>query len=532
MANLLNYLPCPKCKTCSSNLIQMEMEEMENDLFLKLLCTKNCSTNCISFSELKQLLNGQTKIPLSILIHGKFSKDQEQIENISTKIYNIYDSIISDIENMEKEITKMKEEIKNEIIRYKKNFEDFQLLHELIYGAYLKNIKDDIEQDNELILNDNLKLLNIYSNTNIMDNFYIKEIQKDIVNMRSLIVSIKKEVILYFKYNKIISINENNNNKSILPLVNLNTRNSNIKHTKISTFNTNLKNIENILQLSDGNILLGSDEQMIVYNLEINKEILNIPGDFSDVRELKYNKKYKNKNVIVLSVCNKSIKIYDIYNKTLLLNYSQYYTIDNVLELYNGDILYICDYSIFNMSLKEEFKINLKDFCFSMINLFDKQDIFGYTNLSKIKFIYLNNPKKVFKELLIKDSQEIFDLKQIYEENNNINYLIILSSIYIDLYDFETDEFKITIVLNMVNLYKKINISKDDKNTCLNLISSNSVKSFQLKKDKLIEVHTIESLKPKNTPLYCKIKTTPFCVNKDGKYLLIFESNDQGFNSF
>jgi hypothetical protein len=307
--------------------------------------------------------------------------------------------------------------------------------------------------------------------------------------------------------------------------------NSNAKHTKISTFNTNLKNIGNILQLSDGNILLGSDEQMILYNLEINKEILNIPGDFSDVRELKYNKKYKNKNAIVLSVCNKSIKIYDIYNKTLLLNYCQYYTIDNVLELYNGDILYICDYSIFNMSLKEEFKINLKDFCFSMINLYDKQDILGYTNLSKIKFIYLNNPKKVYKELVIKDSYEIFDLKQIYDENNNINYLIILSSISLYLYDFEADEFKHIIILNMGNLYKKLNISNYDKNTSLYLIGSNSVKSFQLKKDKLIDLHTIESLKPKNTPLYCKIKATPFCISKDGKYLLIFESNDQGFNS-
>ena len=531
MSNLLNYLPCPKCKAYSSNLIQMEIDEMENDLFLKLLCTKKCSTNCVRFSELKQLLNGQTKNPLSILIHGKFSKDQEQIENISTKIYKIYDTIISDIENMEKEITKMKEEIKNEIIRYKKNFEDFQLLHELIYGAYLKNIKDDIDQDNELILNDNLKLLNIYNNTNIEDNFYIKEIQKDIINIRNRIISIKKEVILYFKYNKIISINESKNNKSILPLVSFNIMNSNTKHTKINTFNTNLKNIENILQLSDGNILLGSDEQMIVYNLEINKEILNIPGDFSDVRELKYNKKYKNKSVIVLSVCNKSIKIYDIYNKTLLLNYSQYYTIDNVLELYNGDILYICDFSIFNMSLKEEFKIYLKDFCFAMINLYDKQDILGYTNLSKIKFIYLNNPKKIYKELVIKDSHEIFDLNQIYDESNNINFLIILSSNYVDLYDFETNEFKHTIILNMVNLYKKINISKEDKNTNLILISANSVKSFQLKKDKIVNVNTIKSLKPKNTPLYYKIKTTPFCVNKDGKYLLIFESNDQGFNS-
>ena len=99
--------------------------------------------------------------------------------------------------------------------------------------------------------------MNIYNNTNIADNFYIKEIQKDIVNIRSSISSIKKEVILYFKYNKIISINENKNNKSILPLVNPYTMNSNIKHTKISAFNTNLKNIENILQLSDGNLLLG-----------------------------------------------------------------------------------------------------------------------------------------------------------------------------------------------------------------------------------------------------------------------------------
>ena len=57
MANLLNYLPCPKCLNFSSNLIQLEKKrfEKENDLYLKLSCSQKCSINCIRFSELKQI---------------------------------------------------------------------------------------------------------------------------------------------------------------------------------------------------------------------------------------------------------------------------------------------------------------------------------------------------------------------------------------------------------------------------------------------------------------------------------------------
>ena len=537
MANLLNYLPCPKCLNFSSNLIQLEKKrfEKENDLYLKLSCSQKCSINCIRFSELKQLLNNQEKVPMSIFIYGKFSQEQTQFENISSKIFNIIDKLYSDIEEIEKKICKMKEQIKEEIIRYKKEFEDFQLLHELIYGAYLRNIKDNINQDNNLILNNNIKLINIIDKDNfsIQNNFYKKEIEKDILNINNSIIYIKKEFSCYFKNNEIITINENNNNKSIFPLVEFSNYISNNinSHSEIESYNVSLKNIEKILKLSDGNIILGSSEQMIIYNLELKKEILFIPGDFSDIIELKYNKKYQtnknNKNILILAVVNKGIKIYDIYNKSILLNYSQYYNIDYVLELYNGDILYICDFSIFNMNLKEEFKIYLPNFCFSMINLYDNQDILIYTNLSKIKFVYLNNPKKLIKEIEIKESREVFDLKQIYNENLNNNYLLILSSKYLDLYNLNLNEFKFRTLLNN-NLYKKIDISMNNKN--IFLLSKNSIKLFKIETDKFSHIHTIDSLKTKDNPFYSKIVTTPFCISNDGKYILIFESNEDGIN--
>ena len=540
MSNLLNYLPCPKCLNYSSNMIQLDIDDKEDDLFLQLSCVKNCSINFIKFSELKNILNKQEKLPISIFLYGKFSKEQTQIENISTKIFNHINKIYSDIETLEKKIIKIKEEIKNVIDKYKKNFEIFQLLHELIYGSYLKNIKDNIQQDNNLNLNNNLKFININNidNYNIHNNFYLKEIEKDIINIDDSLNFIKNEMILYLQNNKIISINKNNINKKIFPLVinsNINS-NKNEKNNIIYTYKVNLKKIDQILQLSDGNIALGSCEEMIIYNLEIKKEIINIPGDFSDISELKYNKIYKNnknnKNIFILSVQNKVIKIYDIYNKSILLNYSQYYRIDNILELYNGDILYICDFSIHNINLTEEFKIYLKYFCFAMINLYDKQNILGYSNLSRIKFVNLDNPKKVINDIEVKDSREIYDLKQVYDENNNINYLIILSDKFLDIYDLNINQFQFKSILTKEKVFKKIFLHNNDynKNIFFNLIGENSVELYNIKNNKCVYIHTIDSLKKKISPLYCKIIVTPFCIENKGKYLLIFESNEEGFN--
>ena len=486
MSNLLNYLPCPKCLNFTSDIIKLENKENEkqNDLFLKLTCIKNCSINVVKISELKQLLINKTKIPLSIFIYGKYSQQQTQIENISSKIFNKLNNIYSSIEKLEKEILTIKEELKIEIDKYKKSLEDFQLLHELIYGAYLKNIKDNIEKDANENLNNNLKYLKIndYDNYNIQNNFYIKEIEKDILTINNSINYIKKELSYYLKNNPIISINEdyNNNNKSLFPLYDFSisslcpyeNENTNI----IETYNTSIKDIEAIIQLSDGNIALGSFDEMIIYNLELRKEILNIPGDFSNIRELKYYKKGEtnknNKNIIILTIQSKRLKIYDLYNKSLLLNYSQYYNIDNTLELYNGDILYICDFSIYKINLKEEFKISLKYFCFSMINFIDKQNVLGYSNLSKVKFVNLDKPNKIIKEIKIDDSREIYDLKQIYEDKNNYNYLIILSDNYLILYDLNTNQINFKTALN--RLYKNLYLSKNSQNNItINLVSEN-----------------------------------------------------------
>ena len=158
-------------------------------------------------------MDEQEKVPLSLLIYGKFSKEQNILENNSSKIFNKLDKLYLEIEKMEKEIIKMKEIVKDEIFKYKKYFEDLKLLYELIYGAYLKNNKDNIEQDNYLNLNNNLQLININEkdNFNIENNFYIKEIEKDILLINSSINYIKNEIIYFLKNNKIISINTTNN---------------------------------------------------------------------------------------------------------------------------------------------------------------------------------------------------------------------------------------------------------------------------------------------------------------------------------
>jgi len=250
---------------------------------------------------------------------------------------------------------------------------------------------------------------------------------------------------------------------------------------------------------------------------------------------VKYNKNYKinDNNIIILSILNKSIKIFNVNDKTLLLNYVQNYSIDNVLELYNGDILYINNFEIYNLGLNKEFKISLSHFCFCLINLFDKQNILGYTSQKYIKFIYLDDSKKVYKKIEITDTKEIFDVKQIYNENKNYNLLIILSSHKLDIYDLNSDKFLLSKDLYKNDFYKKINIdfngnNKDEK--CF-IIGENSIKTFNYKENNLLNIHDICGLKNIKSSFYSKISTTPFCFTNNEKYIIIFESNIDGFNS-
>ena len=522
MSDLINYLPCLKCDS-SSNIIRIDYYDKEDCLYLKLSCIKKCSDNYIKFSDLINLLKNQKKIPISIFVYGNYSKENKKIESISDKIINYYNKLYSDFEIIEKNIANFKENIKSEINKIKRNFESLKLLNELIFGAYLKNIKDNLDKDNNFYLKNNLKHININNEMNLNNkrNFYVKEIEKDISKINNSFNYIKTEFSEFLKLNQLSPIN-------LFPKINNNSINIKEKHDLIETYRTSIKNIKSIIYLNDGNIALGSDTQLIIYNLYLKKEIDYIPGEFSYLRELKYSQKYKsdNNNIIVLSLLNKSIRIYNVNEKTLLLNYVQNSSIDNVLELYNGDILYINDYSIYNLSLSKEFKIPLKYFCFCMINLVDKQNILGYTYQKYIKFIYLDNPKKIYKKIEISDYGEIFDVKQIYNENKNYNFLIILSKHRIDLYDLNLDNFFLCYNLNRDNFYKKIDFAFDENHIMEKffIIGENYVKIFIYKENQLINFQNIAELKNVKTSLYSKIVTTPFCYIDNKKYLVLLNN--------
>ena len=525
MSNLMNYLPCLKCNS-SSNILRIDYYNKEECLYLKLACVKKCSQNYIKCPDLIQILSNQKKIPMSILVYGNYSKEQNKIETLSDKILNCYNKIYSDFEKIEKEIIDFKIYIKGEINKFKKIVESLKLINELIFGGYLKNSEDNLEKDNNIFLKNNLNCLNINKSNdfNIINNFYIKEIEKDIIKINNSFNFIKKEFSFFIQENP---FSPNN----LFPKINIDDIFSKKeKHNSINTYPTTIKDIKSIILLSDKNIALGSDTQLIIYNLTLNKEIDYIPGDFSDIREIKYSQKYKtNKDsIIILSILNKSIKMYKINEKKLLLNYIQNSTIDNVLELYNGEILYINDFSIYNLGLNKEFKISLTHFCFAMINLIEKQNILGYTYQKYIKFIYLDNPKKVYKKIEVVGAEEIFDVKQIYNENKKTNFLVILSTHQLNLYNLNMDIFIFLDDLCKINLYKKINIDFNNEN-CF-IIGENKIKIFNFKNNKYENVYNISDLKSIKSSLYSKILTTPFCFTDDDKYILIFQSNDEGFN--
>ena len=141
----MNYLPCIKCNS-SSNIIRIDYYDKKDCLYLKLSCVKKCSDsdNYIKFSDLTNLLKNQNKIPMSILVYGNYSKEQKKIESLYEKLLNYYNRLYSNFEDLGKNISAIKEEINDEIKKIKRIFESLQLLNELIFGSYLKNIKDNL----------------------------------------------------------------------------------------------------------------------------------------------------------------------------------------------------------------------------------------------------------------------------------------------------------------------------------------------------------------------------------------------------
>ena len=261
MSDLINYLPCLKCDS-SSNIIRIDYYDKEDCLYLKLSCIKKCSDNYIKFSDLINLLKNQKKIPISIFVYGNYSKENKKIESISDKIINYYNKLYSDFEIIEKNIANFKENIKSEINKIKSNFESLKLLNELIFGAYLKNIKDNLDKDNNFYLKNNLKHININNEMNLNNkrNFYVKEIEKDILKINNSFIYIKTEFSEFIKLNQLSPIN-------LFPKINNNSINIKEKHDLIETYRTSIKNIKSIICLNDGNIALGSDTQLIIYNL-------------------------------------------------------------------------------------------------------------------------------------------------------------------------------------------------------------------------------------------------------------------------
>ena len=200
MSNLMNYLPCLKCNS-SSNILRIDYYNKEDCLYLKLACVRKCSQNYIKFPDLIQCLNDQKKIPMSIFVYGNFSREQNKIETLSDKILNYYNKIYSDFEKIEKEIIDFKIYIKNEINKFKKIVESLKLINELIFGAYLKNIEDNLEEDNNSYLKNNLNCINVDKSNdfNMINNFYIKEIEKDIIKINNSFNLLKMSFHFLFK---------------------------------------------------------------------------------------------------------------------------------------------------------------------------------------------------------------------------------------------------------------------------------------------------------------------------------------------
>ena len=254
MTNLMNYLPCLKCNS-SSNILRIDYYDKEDCLYLKLSCVKKCSQNYIKFPDLIQLLRDQQKIPMSILVYGKYSKEQNELKYKSYKILNFYNKIYSDFESIEKEIISFKKNIKDEINKFKKIVESLELLNDLIFGAYLKNIGDNLDKDNNSFLKNNLNFINVNNskNFNLANNFYIKEIEKDVIKINNSFNFIKKEFSLFIQTNPFTPNN-------LFPKININDFYSKKeKHNSIETYPTSVKDIKSVIALSDNNIALGSD---------------------------------------------------------------------------------------------------------------------------------------------------------------------------------------------------------------------------------------------------------------------------------
>ena len=516
----MNYFPCPKCDSYSSKILEINSKNnipFNKEIYIKLLCSKNCSLNYLKFSNIMQLLNNQSKLQISFptQIKEKYDIEIQTINIHFTETINNLNDIINKINKISDLISQIKLELNNKVNSYKSNLENLIVIYKLIYGTYNKELNGNIPNNAEKNFKFNLNKIKI--NNKIEDDFYLNEITKDFNALFNNINNIQKEIDLYlYKNNNLIEINQKPDK------VHKN------KHNNIKKFDVDL-NIEKIIKLKDGNLVLGAEKEMLIYNLELKKIIKRIAGNFSKIVELKYQNK---KDIEILSYSEKKIVVYDIYNNKTILKYNQYNEIDAVFELYNGDILFITDFSIFNTNFSKEFKIDLSYMCYGILNLIDKKNILLYSQKNLIIFCDLDKPRKQLMKINVNDENScvIFDIKQLFLKDEE-NYLLILTNNnYLSLFDLNKFNFICNYSCNQ-NFFsiKVLNFSNDNNNN-IYLIGNNEVDVVKLNNTKFTHIHSIKELKNRKSDVSWIYESTPFDISDNGKYVLIFESNRNGFN--
>ena len=291
-----------------------------------------------------------------------------------------------------------------------------------------------------------------------------------------------------------------------------------IQINKPKSFNHSIRidpkmNVISLLSLSDGHIAIGSQCKLKIYNIQINKRIKSLTGCFKKILELKHYSSEDN-HIKILSLEQQSFSIYDIETEEMLQTFIQYDEIESLCELSNGAILFCVSNTIYQSNLKVSFSIHLNGFCYSLLELHNKQIAYCEDNI--INIIDRTNPNKVLAQLIGDRSSFQNELKELKDD-------ILLSSegTIIQIWNINTKQCIFTYY-NSTMYTKEIKIYND----IWYFIGDREIDVWDGK-----DMQNIYRMKGMKSMSDLQIKiTTPFDVLNDGRIICVY-NNDRNIIS-
>lgn len=378
------------------------------------LSCKRCENNIIFINKLinsNETNNDNFLIDLFCTQCGRYSikvKDFISLHSLNCNLNKV--KIYSIIQENEKYCSSLIQQIENMII----------LLNDLKNNTQEKRNQFNIKINQLIVLDNALPknqcgkwMLRYFDNFNSKIQSYLstdisKYIENDFAKIKSKIAFISNEISFLLKSSFPFEFTLVPNKVIPSSLYSIIVKPPN--HFEIKQAIDTKMLITSILSLSNGNIAVGSEEKMIIFDIKINKKVIAFTGYFKKIFELNHYPNGNN-NIVILSLEQRKFKIYNAESGKMIKSFNQYDEIETICELSNGNILFSCNESIYQTNLSISFCIKLNGFCYSIIELKNKN--IAYCDDHQINVINIQAPSKILHKLIGEQRSFIQSMKEV-----------------------------------------------------------------------------------------------------------------------